>query len=75
MQHLYIPFNGSLKPEVTDGDILESIHPTPAVGGYPDKSILPILMTSSHLTGDGMLLPLVGQQLILQYSPLQSDLL
>jgi menaquinone-specific isochorismate synthase len=40
---LYVPFNGSLNPEVTDGDILESIHPTPAVGGYPDKNVLPIL--------------------------------
>jgi menaquinone-specific isochorismate synthase len=43
IQHLYVPFNGSLNPEVTDGDILESIHPTPAVGGYPDKNVLPIL--------------------------------
>jgi len=46
LQHLYIPFNGSLRPEVTDGDILEALHPTPAVGGYPDKSILPILKTA-----------------------------
>jgi menaquinone-specific isochorismate synthase len=43
IQHLYVPFKGSLNPDVTDGDILESIHPTPAVGGYPDKSVLPIL--------------------------------
>jgi len=43
IQHLYVPFRGSLNPDVTDGDILESIHPTPAVGGYPDKSVLPIL--------------------------------
>jgi menaquinone-specific isochorismate synthase len=43
IQHLYVPFTGSLNPDVTDGDILESIHPTPAVGGYPDKSVLPIL--------------------------------
>jgi menaquinone-specific isochorismate synthase len=43
IQHLYVPFKGTLNPDVTDGDILESIHPTPAVGGYPDKSILPIL--------------------------------
>ena len=43
IQHLYVPFEGSLNPDVTDGDILESIHPTPAVGGYPDKAILPIL--------------------------------
>jgi menaquinone-specific isochorismate synthase len=43
IQHLYVPFQGSLNPNVTDGDILESIHPTPAVGGYPDKNVLPIL--------------------------------
>ena len=40
IQHLYVPFSGSLNPNVTDGDILESIHPTPAVGGYPDKTVL-----------------------------------
>jgi menaquinone-specific isochorismate synthase len=46
IQHLYVPFKGSLNPDVTDGDILESIHPTPAVGGYPDKSVLPILQAT-----------------------------
>ena len=43
IQHLYVPFKGLLDQDVTDGDILESIHPTPAVGGYPDKNVLPIL--------------------------------
>jgi len=40
IQHLYVPFKGTLDKDVTDGDILESIHPTPAVGGYPDKTVL-----------------------------------
>ncbi|TFH01571.1 MAG: isochorismate synthase [Calditrichales bacterium] len=43
IQHLYLPFSGILKAGVTDGDILEALHPTPAVGGFPEKSILPIL--------------------------------
>jgi menaquinone-specific isochorismate synthase len=43
LQHLYMPFNGLLRPDTTDGDILEAMHPTPAVGGYPEKSVLPIL--------------------------------
>jgi menaquinone-specific isochorismate synthase len=43
IQHLYLPFNGTLRTGVTDGEILEALHPTPAVGGYPEKSILPTL--------------------------------
>lgn len=43
VQHLFVPFNGVLKSSISDGDILEAIHPTPAVGGYPEKSILPII--------------------------------
>jgi len=43
IQHLYVPFNGILRAGVTDGEILEALHPTPAVGGYPEKSVLPTL--------------------------------
>ena len=43
LQHLYVPFRGTLQAQVTDGEILESLHPTPAVGGFPEKSVLPIL--------------------------------
>jgi menaquinone-specific isochorismate synthase len=46
LQHLYVPFKGTLEKEVTDGEILEALHPTPAVGGFPEKSILPILKQS-----------------------------
>lgn len=43
LQHLYQSFKGTLETGVTDGEILEALHPTPAVGGFPEKSILPIL--------------------------------
>jgi menaquinone-specific isochorismate synthase len=43
IQHLYVPFSGNLHNSVTDGEILEALHPTPAVGGYPEKSVLPTL--------------------------------
>jgi menaquinone-specific isochorismate synthase len=46
LQHLFVPFKGTLEKEVTDGEILEALHPTPAVGGFPEKSILPILRQS-----------------------------
>ena len=34
-QHLITRFKGKLKEGVTDADLLETLHPTPAVGGYP----------------------------------------
>jgi len=46
IQHLYLPFNGTLRAGVTDGEILEALHPTPAVGGYPEKSVLPTLKSA-----------------------------
>lgn len=40
IQHLYSRFQGTLSHDVTDADILNVLHPTPAVGGYPaDKAI------------------------------------
>ncbi len=39
VQHLCRRLRGVLLPDVTDGDIIERLHPTPAVGGYPtDKA-------------------------------------
>ena len=35
VQHLHTPFEGQLRPGVTDGDLLDLLHPTPATGGYP----------------------------------------
>jgi menaquinone-specific isochorismate synthase len=34
-QHLITPFKGKLRKGVKDSELLENLHPTPAVGGYP----------------------------------------
>lgn len=36
-QHLITPFKGRLRKGVRDSELLEKLHPTPAVGGYPKK--------------------------------------
>ena len=38
-QHIYSQFEGSLKPDIDDYEIISVIHPTPAVSGYPKKNI------------------------------------
>lgn len=40
-QHLRSNVRGTLKPDVDDGVLLERLHPTPAVGGYPTDNALP----------------------------------
>jgi menaquinone-specific isochorismate synthase len=35
VQHLQTKFNGTLKKQISDSDIIKSLHPTAAVGGYP----------------------------------------
>ena len=40
LQHLVSAFRGTLQPEVSDLDILKALHPTPAVGGYPEDVAL-----------------------------------
>ena len=35
IQHRYLPIKGQLKPQVQDVDLLQQLHPTPAVGGLP----------------------------------------
>jgi menaquinone-specific isochorismate synthase len=37
LQHLSMQFSGQLKSKIQDCDILESMHPTPAVGGVPSE--------------------------------------
>jgi len=37
-QHLLTKFQGLLKDDVSDEMIIRSLHPTPAVGGYPRES-------------------------------------
>lgn len=43
VQHLASRFEGLLKPGVSDADILATLHPTPAVGGYPTRAALATL--------------------------------
>ncbi len=38
LQHLRLQFKGELRTEVADPDILDSLHPTPAVGGVPTEA-------------------------------------
>lgn len=42
-RHLYSRIQGVLQPGVTDFDLLDSLHPTPAVGGYPTAPALDVL--------------------------------
>jgi menaquinone-specific isochorismate synthase len=43
VQHLYTSFEGRLKSNQTDIDIISKLHPTPAVGGFPtDKALAEI---------------------------------
>ena len=35
VQHLCKHFMGELDPETSDADLIEALHPTPAMGGYP----------------------------------------
>ena len=37
VQHIFSSFRGKLKPGVGDWQILQALHPTPAVGGVPGK--------------------------------------
>ncbi|NOY88391.1 MAG: isochorismate synthase [FCB group bacterium] len=39
VQHLVSTFEVHLKKNITDANIIESLHPTAAVGGYPQKDI------------------------------------
>ncbi len=39
-QHLVTTFRGKLRNGVKDADLLENLHPTPAVGGYPTDRAL-----------------------------------
>ena len=39
-QHLYSGVEASLKESVTDGQLVDRLHPTPAVGGYPTENAI-----------------------------------
>lgn len=40
VHHLYTHFKGILRSDIDDEHILEQLHPTPAIGGYPRGSAL-----------------------------------
>ena len=40
VQHLYTPLSGTVDGDCTILDLLERLHPTPAVGGYPRSDAL-----------------------------------
>ena len=40
LQHLLLSIQGSLPQNVTDAEILNQLHPTSAVGGYPTDKVL-----------------------------------
>lgn len=39
-QHLITQFEGALKERIFDSDILQALHPTPAVAGFPRKNAI-----------------------------------
>jgi menaquinone-specific isochorismate synthase len=39
-RHLHAPITGTLRPEATTLDLLDALHPTPAVGGVPTDEAL-----------------------------------
>lgn len=43
LQHLYSQVSGQLQPDVTNADILNELHPTPAVGGRPREKAMQLI--------------------------------
>ncbi|MFH2047847.1 MAG: isochorismate synthase, partial [bacterium] len=43
VQHLMTGIEGKLKEGITDQDILGNLHPTPAVGGYPQEKAVDLI--------------------------------
>jgi menaquinone-specific isochorismate synthase len=43
LQHIHSEFNGILKKDITNNDILLKLHPSPAVGGAPQEESLNLL--------------------------------
>jgi menaquinone-specific isochorismate synthase len=43
VQHLYTPIRASLKSNVDILSVIERLHPTPAVGGFPRKDAIPFI--------------------------------
>jgi menaquinone-specific isochorismate synthase len=45
-RHLVSKVSGTLRADVTDAEVLQALHPTPAVGGYPREEALEEIRTS-----------------------------
>lgn len=43
VQHLSNRLHVQLKPNISDAELLDALHPTPAVGGFPQKYALDVL--------------------------------
>jgi menaquinone-specific isochorismate synthase len=43
VQHLYTPISASVKKGIGIHDLLEHLHPTPAVGGFPARNAVPYI--------------------------------
>ncbi len=44
LQHLYKKLEGEITPPLCDTTIMERLHPTPAVGGFPTKEAIDLLL-------------------------------
>ncbi|CAM4238396.1 isochorismate synthase [Lederbergia lenta] len=49
IQHLYTPVVGQMKPENSILQVLEGLHPTPALGGVPTKDALEIIRKKEEM--------------------------
>lgn len=48
VQHLYTPIRAQLNEESNIFDVLDQLHPTPAVGGYPWQNAAPFIKELEH---------------------------
>ena len=51
IEHLYTSFKGLLKSDKNILDLLKSIHPTPAIAGYPKKDALNLIKNNNENRG------------------------
>lgn len=49
VQHLFTPISASIKSGIEIHDLLEQLHPTPAVGGYPKTKAVPHIQEIEQL--------------------------
>jgi len=49
VQHLFTPISASIKSGVQIHDLLQKLHPTPAVGGFPKENAVPFIQEIEQL--------------------------